>query len=429
VQKSDTRRAAAQRRRDPVSVADLVADPTNRRKRTPRNVDMIVAALEQVGASRSIVIDERGEVLAGNGVVEACAQVGITKLQVVEADGDTIIAVRRRGLSDEQKRALAIYDNRTAELAEWNVDQLRADSAAGLDLQPFFFEAELRDLLGLSNVAAGLTDPDALPQARPTDIVVGDLFILGQHRLLCGDSSDADAVAALMDGAEAGLMMTDPPYGVSVAGGTHDPRDAGNYRSGGTVENDGLTGHRLQEFLERCFTVADAHLSKGASWYLFFASSEALAFLNAAVVIGGARQMLVWLKTNFVFGRSDYHYKHEPILYGWTRGGAHTWSGTRDQSSVWEYQQAADAGEIEKKLHPTVKPVGAYLRAIGNHTQPGDVLYEPFAGSGTAIIAAEQTARRCCAVEVAPTYVQLTIDRWEAFTGQKAIKVAAAVSP
>jgi DNA modification methylase len=232
--------------------------------------------------------------------------------------------------------------------------------------------------------------------------------------------TNADDVARLMDGATATLMVTDPPYGVNVAGGTHDPRDELNYRSGGRIANDALTGPRLGQFLTAAFERANAILAPGSAWYVFYAGTETRAVLDAVAAIGGMRHVLVWVKPNFVFGRSDYHYRHEPVMYGWTDGAAHAWLGDRSQDSVWEFGRSED---LAKKQHPTAKPVGVYEKAIGNHVDVGAVVYEPFSGSGSALIAAERLSRRCHAMEIDPQYVAVAIKRWEQFTGREAVQL------
>ncbi len=197
---------------DPTTVAALIPDPSNRRTHSERNVEMIAASLRSVGAARSIVIDETNEVLAGNGVLQGAARAGISKLKVVEVDGDTVVAVRRRGLTADQKRDLAIYDNRTAELAAWDIEQLKADVNAGLDLKPFFFEDELTALVR-GKRAVGRTDPDEIPAERATDIRIGDVFDLGTHRLMCGDCLDPAVVDRLVPPLQpAASVVTSPPY-------------------------------------------------------------------------------------------------------------------------------------------------------------------------------------------------------------------------
>jgi hypothetical protein len=198
-----------------MNLHELRPDPHNRRKHNPRNLEMLAEALRTVGAARSIVIDETGEILAGNGVVEAASAAGLSRVQVVDADGETVVAVRRSGLTAEQKRALAIYDNRTAELAEWNFEQLAADQAAGMSLQPFWTTDEEAALFPKAS-KAGKTDPDAVPNERPTDIQSGDLFELGRHRLLCGDSTNAADVARVMGAQRADIVITSPPYNVGA---------------------------------------------------------------------------------------------------------------------------------------------------------------------------------------------------------------------
>jgi hypothetical protein len=204
-------------------LSDLKPDPTNRRTHGPRNVAMIAASLKDVGAARSIVIDEDDVILAGNGVTQAALAAGITKLRVIDAAGDEVIAVRRSGLSPTQKRALALYDNRTAELAAWSVEQLQADLTNGEDLTAFFLPDELAAILGHSPV--GKTDPDDVPAERPTGIVAGDLFELGSHRLLCGDCTTSGDVARLMGDSLADAVVTDSPYGIGKKGITNDDEE------------------------------------------------------------------------------------------------------------------------------------------------------------------------------------------------------------
>ena len=207
-----------------MELTDLRPDPKNRRAHTPRNLEMLADALRDVGASRSIVIDETGEILAGNGVVEAASRVGLTKLQIVDVDGETLVAVRRTGLTDEQKRALAMFDNRTAELSTWNADQLRLDAAGGLNLKPYWTDREMAKLLGGEVAVEGHTEPDAVPPERATTIVRGDVFDCGRHRVLCGDSSDPAAIARLMGDETAALVWGDPPYGIALDAATADRR-------------------------------------------------------------------------------------------------------------------------------------------------------------------------------------------------------------
>jgi DNA modification methylase len=400
-------------------IKDLVADPANRRKHNPRNIGMVVDALQQVGAARSIVIDEDNVILAGNGVTEAAGEAGITKVRVVDVAGDELVAVRRVGLTDEQKRRLAMYDNRAGELASWDADQLREDMANGLDLAPFFTPAELESLTDVDGMKAGNTDPDAVPDERPTAIVAGDLFELGRHRLLCGDSTSEADVARLLGDVVPFLMVTDPPYGVE-----YDPdwRKQAK-RPDGTPYGAARTGQ----------VANDARVDWTPTWVLFpgvvayvwhagrHAAEVAVSMLAAELDV---RSQIVWRKPRFVISRGHYHWQHEPCWYAAREGQSSKWVGDRSQSTVWDIAQKDDTGETN---HGTQKPVECMARPIRNHGGPEDHVYEPFCGSGSTLIACEQLGRRCFAMELEPKYVQMAIDRWEAFTGQKAVKVAGVV--
>lgn len=425
------KRQGGQQVTGPTHIKDLVADPANRRAHNSRNLGMVVDALREVGAARSIVIDEDNVVLAGNGVIQAAGEAGITRLRVIEADGQEIIAVRRTGLTEAEKRHLSIADNRSAELATWNATQFRDDLAGGLDFAKFFTKEELAEIVGVDAAKTGNTDPDAVPAPRATSIVAGDLFALGQHRLLCGDSTDPVGVERLMDGVRAGLMNTDPPYGIAYENEGLHP-DAGPIRT--RVKNDDREGAAIQPFLEKVFGIAKSSaLSANAGWYLwhgmltqgFFAAAAAAAAANVVL-----HRQIIWVKPVLVFGRGQYHWKHELCFFGWVDGhqppdyglGA----GERTQTTIWEVDSVSHA---DRKIfnHSTPKPVGLFTIPIVKHLRAGETCYEPFSGSGPQFIAAEQHGVRCCGVELEPQFCQVIIDRWEAFTGQKAVKVGEAV--
>lgn len=419
----------------PTHIKDLVPDPVNRRSHNPRNLGMVVDALQHVGAARSIVIDEDNVILAGNGVTEAAAEAGITKLRVIDAAGDELIAVRRSGLTAEQKRALAIYDNRTGELATWNVDQLSADLANGLELAPYFFEEELKALLaGPEGIKAGLTDPDEVPQERPTGIVAGDLFELGMHRLLCGDCTVAGDVARLMGPERAGLMNIDPPYGVAYANddrpnpGVAKPRVAKP-----RVAKDELRDATLQTFLESAFKAAAAHaLAPNAAWYLWHAHLTQGFFAAAAAAAANVvlHRQIIWVKPVLLLGRGQYHWKHEPCFMGWVEGHQPPdyglGNGERTQTTVWEIDSVTQA-ERKEFNHSTPKPVGLFTQPLVKHLKSGEIAFDSFAGSGPQFIAAQQLDRCCFGLEVEPRFCQVIIDRWEQFTGLTAVKVGEAI--
>lgn len=365
---------------------------------------MVVDALQQVGAARSIVIDEDNVVLAGNGVTEAAAEAGITKVRVVEVDGSTLVAVRRSGLTAEQKRALAIFDNRTAELAEWNAEQLQADVDTGLSLQPWFSADEQKILLAGKTGAPkdGLTDPDAVR----------------------GDSTKPEDVARVMDGDKAALMNTDPPYGIDYSklkDGIPGSGFKNHQEQWGDIANDTEThGPELQAFLERMIRTAVPHLTATCAFYFWHPMlTQGTFFAAAAAADILIHRQIIWVKPGFVLTRSgQYHWKHELCFYGWVKGHHCPWYGPKNQTSVWECGRDDDAGQ-----HPTQKPVELFRRPIQNHCKPGAVIYEPFSGSGSQLIAAQQLDVSCRAIELSPRYVQVAIDRWEQFTGDKAVKV------
>jgi DNA modification methylase len=414
----------------PVHIKDLVPDPANRRQHNPRNIGMVVDALHAVGAARSIVIDEDNVVLAGNGVLEAAGEAGITRLRVIEADGQEIIAVRRSGLSEAQKRHLAIADNRSAELAQWNAAQFKDDLGNGLDFAKFFSPEELAAILGTEAPKEGLTDPDAVPEERATDIQVGDLFELGTHRLLCGDCTDPVAVEMLMAGAKAGLMNTDPPYGVAYANDDRPNPGVAKPR----VANDALTSPEdLGAFLSASFfTSKRIALAENAAWYVWFGNMNQNGTFIAAAAAADVvlHRQIVWVKPVLLLGRGQYHWKHEPCFMGWVDGHQPPdyglGNGERTQTTVWEVDGVKNA-ERKEFNHSTPKPVGLFTIPIAKHLKSGEACYEPFAGSGPQFIAAEQHHVRCFGLELEPKFCQVIIDRWEKFTGQKAVKVGEAV--
>ncbi len=388
-------------------IKDLTTDPANRRAHNPRNIGMVVDALQAVGAARSIVIDEDNVILAGNGVVEAAGEAGITRVRVVEADGQEIIAVRRTGLSAAQKRHLAIADNRGAELATWNLEQLAADQKDGLDLSPFFFDDELKTLLASKTVVTdGKTDPDDVPQGRATDIQVGDLFELGRHRLLCGDCTDPVAVERLTDGTRAGLMNTDPPYGISFDNASLGP----TRKKYAAIENDDKSDASLQRFLESAFGTAKLiALGDTAAWYLWHAHLTQGYFAAAAAANVVLHRQIIWVKPRLILGRGHYHWKHEPCFMGWVDGHQPPdyglGQGERTQTTVWELDGVGKS-ERDDFNHASPKPVQLFAIPIVKHLRQAEACYEPFAGSGPQFIAAEQHGVRCFGLELEPRFCQ-----------------------
>jgi DNA modification methylase len=401
------------------SLSQLTPDPHNRRAHTPRNLEMLRAALAKVGAARSIVIDEDGGILAGNGLVAAASSMGLSKVKVVDVDGDTIVAVRRSGLSVDEKRDLAIYDNRTAELAEWNWDQLAADQRAGLSLEAWWTREELPQ-----TIVPGRTDPDEVPPERPTGIVAGDLFELGPHRLLCGDCAVAGDVARLMGDVRADCAVTSPPYPGAEMWATDGPALV-------KVGHDCLVLMRdvLKPGAALAWNTSDVPCGQ-----VGVQPNPARDTIDALQIGWTKRAEIVWEK-GLSYLPAPWNTRrptvpnctHELILVffngerlprekdGHLDDDALTWN----RESVWKISPAKASVENHRAPFPVELPV----RCLQLFSLDGDVCYEPFAGSGTTIIAAEQLRRRCVGVELQPSYCQVIIDRWEAFTGQRAVKV------
>jgi len=384
-----------------VSISELSHDPANVRIHDDRNIETIVASLKRFGQQKPIVVDVSGVVRAGNGTLEAAKRMGWEAI-------DTITT----SLEGSEATAYAIADNRTAELAEWD-DEALAATLEGLQLD----DAELLEAAGfddteLESLLADVMGPpevveDEVPEP-PDDPITqpGDLWLLGPHRLLCGDSTKADDVARLMDGEKADLVLTDPPYGVSYVGKTKDAL---------TVENDALDEDALALLVLEAFGHAEAISRPGAYWYATVPPGPLhILFADDWKQRGILRQIMVWAKDSMVLGHSEYHYRHEPILFGWIPGERHK-NSDRTRTTLWEYDRPKASRE-----HPTMKPIALWAQAVGDGSRMGEVIYDPFLGSGTTLIAAEQLNRKCYGMEISPAYCDVIVQRWEALTGEKA---------
>ena len=429
-------------------LADLVPDPSNRRRHTPRNLGMVADALREVGAARSIVIDEDDVILAGNGVTEAAPQAGITKLRVIEAEGDEIIAVRRRGLTPDQKRALALYDNRTAELAEWNFELLQADKDANLALQPFWTPEEEAALFAATEpVVQGKTPLDDIPAPRATTIQPGDLFALGPHRLLCGDATDPEAIARLTGGQSVAVVATSPPYANQrrYGGGDFDwdaivppallLASAATRADGAVLVNLGLLHHdgRVVEYWRTLFDAlaperplygwyvwdkgegrpGDQHgrLASAHEWVFHFAKQPRDA--RKVVPCKGAGEVKHHPgKRSGLRGTDD-------VVSGWTHEGLPI-QPFKVPDSVLRVPPAKGGADG----HPAPFSVAFAEALVAPFSEVGEVVVDPFCGAGTLIIAATRLQRVALGIEIHPPYCQMVIDRWEAFTGERAQKVA-----
>jgi DNA modification methylase len=392
------------------SINSLLPDHKNARKRTDRSASLIKESIDRYGAARSIVIDEDNRILAGNGTIEAAKAAGIKNVRIIESDGTEVIAVRRTGLTEDEKIGVALADNRTSDLSEWDQEMLRRLSEEH-DISPWFNDEDLNELLAVTELPPeqGKTDPDDVPEVpdEPTT-KPGDIWILGNHRLLCGDSTDTVALERLMGGVNADLWLTDPPYNVSYEGKTADAL---------TIKNDSMSNADFRQFLHNVYVAANSFLKPGATFYIWHADLEGYNFRGAAHDVGWkVRQCLIWVKSVMVMGRQDYQWKHEPCLYGWTEGAAHTWCSDRKQTTVLEFDKPRRNGE-----HPTMKPVDLFQYLMANSTKHGAVVLDSFGGSGTTVIAAERLGRKARVMELDPRYCDVIVKRWEDFTGNTAI--------
>ena len=385
------------------SINDLQNDHKNARKRTDRSSKLIKESLQKFGAARSIVIDENNRILAGNGTIAGAKAAGIKNLKVIETDGNEIIAVKRTGLSEDEKVGLALADNRTSDLSEWDKNMLEELSQEH-DLNPWFDNDDLKELLGETEVlpAEGLTDPDDVPEVPEEPITKeGDLYILGNHRLLCCDSTNILHVEKLIDGNKADMIFTDPPYGVNYKG----------------INNDDRQG--LEQLLEKSFLNYQIVSKSGSSIYCFHSDKCADIFHVVFRKFFHFSSMIIWEKNSLTLSQTDYQSIHEPCLYGWNKNGRHSWFGDRKETSVWKIFK-------EKKIkdHTTPKPTAFIERSLKNSSKSEDNVIDLFGGSGSTMIACERLQRNAYLMELDPKYCDVIVKRWEDFTGNKAKRVS-----
>jgi DNA modification methylase len=404
------------------TVRDLTLDTRCANRGTDRGRALLRKSVQELGAARSIVVDAAGQVIAGNKVLEAARDLDLP-IAVVTTDGDRLVVVQRRDLhleTDANARRLAVADNRIGELnLDWDPSILAQLQADGIPLDDLFSVDELERLVG-HGLTAGHTDENSVGDPPETSSVsVGDLFALGDHRLLCGDATNAAHVARLLGAERPSLMATDPPYGVEYDASWRLVLDPDADLATGPVTND-----------DRIDWSAAWNLFPGDVAYVWHAGLHAAPVATSLETAGFAvRAQIVWVKPHLVLSRGHYHWRHEPAWYAVRAGADAGWLGDRTQTTVWEVPNLNPfggnrAGENAVSGHSTQKPVRVFEIPILNHTRRGDAVFEPFLGSGTSLIAAQKTGRRCFAMEVAPRYVEVAIQRWEAFANGHAEKIA-----
>jgi DNA modification methylase len=393
-----------------VPIASLNLDPANARRHPEKNLDAIRSSLAQFGQRKPIVVQRTGMIVrAGNGTLLAARALGWTEIAAVVIDDDNATALQ-----------FAIADNRTAELAEWD-DEVLAQLLQGMDEATRqvvgFDEGDFEAILG--SLAAGTGGPvnDEGPDAPPEVATArrGDLWVLGDHRLLCGDSTSLDDVRRLMAGEKAALVATDPPYLVDYTG--ERPNDTGKdwsdkYREIDIKDADG--------FFRAVFTnVLDVLGPKGAiyCWHAHKRCGDIQRIWRELGILD--HQQIIWVKPTPVFGRVYWHFRHEPCVMGWRQGDKPEHDGVHDHDSVWVVDWEGKARVVGNE-HPTQKPIELFARPMRKHTKARDLVFEPFSGSGSQLIAAQVEGRRCRAMEISPPFVDVAIRRWEKATGRTA---------
>ncbi len=401
------------------TIVDLKPDVENARQHNPRNIGMIADSLQEVGAARSIVIDEDNIIIAGNGVIEAAAQVGIENVRIIEADGNEIIAVRRSGLTPEQKRRLAYFDNRTAELATWDAGQIVRDLEAEINLSGIWSPQEFEDLVG--DALKGFGDEPPEPQIDRAeelreiwDTRRGQIWeipsktVAGKcHKIMCGDSTSEEDVARLMGGQCPLLTTTDPPYGVELDQGW---RDRCGINRLGRAQSDTIEGDAGFEWVQALDYVSD-------TIYLWHAAKYEVETYSALVERGfEIRQQIIWVKNIATLSRAAYHWRHEPCWYAVRKGKTAAWYDGHAQTTVWEAsspKHIMSGSQEEKQDHPTQKPALLFEIPLRNHLRMGEMVYDPFLGSGTTMAAAETLARIAYGCDVEPKYIAVTLERMQ----------------
>jgi DNA modification methylase len=375
-----------------VDISTLQENPDNPRTITDAKFEQLTESVRnfpQMLEVRPIAFKTASDgtriVLGGNMRLRACIAAGLKEVPAIDLSG----------LTEAQQREFVIKDN--VGFGEWDWQAVQADwpeaEAWGLDIPDKF-----------RVLPEAAEDDYEIPDEIETDIVLGDLFEIGPHRLMCGDSTEVDTWDKVFSGQMADLVVTDPPYNVAIQGGNHGDPDRKN---GKKIENDSMSDEEFYQFLYDFYTALGSYTKAGGVWYVWYASRETVNFHKAMIDSGlTPKQDLVWLKSSIVMGRQDYQWKHEPCIYGWKEGAAHGWYSDRKQTTILEFDRPS-----RNKEHPTMKPIPLIAYQIGNSSKQGDIVADGFLGSGTTMVAAHQLNRKCYGMELDPKYCQVIIDR------------------
>jgi len=374
------------------SVETLIPYAKNARTHSDEQVAQIAGSIKEFGFNNPVLVDKENSVIAGHGRLMAARKLGMDKVPVIQLEH----------LTESQRKAYVLADNRIALNSGWDTSMLSLelqDLKDDIDLSLLGFDPdELDALLNPIQETKGLTDEDAVPDVPDEPKTkLGDIYILGNHRLMCGDSTSIDAVDKLMDGQKADMVFTDPPYGVDYKGINNDSRDG------------------LEDLLRGAFANYIATAKSGASIYCFHSDRCADVFHKVFREFFHFSSMIIWAKNSLTLSQTDYQSQHEPCLYGWMDNGSHSWHSDRKQTSLWKFDKERVVG------HTTPKPVALVEKAITNSSKGGDLVIDLFGGSGSTMIAAEKIGRCANLMELDPKYCDVIVSRWEQFTGKKAV--------
>ena len=375
-------------------ITKLVPYVNNARTHSPEQIKKLRSSLREFGFINPVIIDRDFNVIAGHGRILAAKEEGIREVPCVFADH----------LTEAQKKAYIIADNRMAMDAGWDEELLRVEIEAlqGMDFDPLLTGFDEKELAALFDDGAEAKDDEFDVDEeleRPVFSKTGDVWTLGRHRLVCGDSTKAETYEVLMQGKKANLVVTDPPYNVNYEG------------SAGKIKNDNMAAEKFYQFLLDAFTNMEKVMAEDASIYVFHADTEGLnfrrAFSDAGFYLSGC---CIWKKPSLVLGRSPYQWQHEPVLYGWKKNGKHQWYSDRKQTTIWEFDKPKKNGD-----HPTMKPIPLLAYPISNSSMSNTLILDPFGGSGSTLIACEQTDRSCCTIELDEKYCDVIVKRYVEF--------------
>ena len=385
-----------------LSIEKLIPYANNARTHDDAQITQIASSIKEFGFNNPILIDDGNGIIAGHGRMLEAIKLGLKEVPTI----------RLSHLSDAQRKAYILADNRIALNSGWDNELLSLelqDLYEQIDLSLIgFTEDELTALLNPVQLTDGLTDEDAVPEVPDEPKTkLGDIYKLGNHRLMCGDSCSITDMEKLVNNRQVDMWLTDPPYNVAYEGKTKDAL---------TIQNDSMDNEGFRQFLRDAYVTADTVMKAGAVFYIWHDDSEGYNFRGAAHDAGWkVRQCLIWKKSAMVMGRQDYHWKHEPCLYGWKEGAGHLWATDRKQTTILEFDKPSRNG-----AHPTMKPVALFEYQMLNNTKGGDIVLDSFGGSGTTLLAAEKNGRHAYLMEIDPKYCDVIVKRWEDFTGKKA---------